>query len=175
MQRAHTTKEITMHVARRIAGLAVCSLFAFSVSGAASAVAPEIIGPIHAEGTETGLLDCGTFRVDDRWELNYTLRFMRDGDGNRVRLVEQVWGVDNFTNSVTGKTIAGPYHNNTFVDLIADRAVIAGIIFRANSPGMGAVFLDLGRIEFTGDDITFVAGKHQFFDGDLAALCAALE
>ena len=154
------------------AALLSCVVLVFSIPSA-NAKAPEVIGPIHDEGIDV-LGTCGDFDVVDNWVLNFTLRFMLDRSGNRVRLVEETWGVDNFTNSVTGKTIAGPYHNNTFVDFDADRAITTGVIFKAVVPGAGAVFLDIGRIVFVGEDIEFLSGPHQFFAGDFAALCASL-
>jgi hypothetical protein len=149
-----------------------CVLLALSISSA-DAKAPEVIGPIHDEGQDV-LGSCGDFEVVDNWILNFTLRFMLDSSGNRIRLVEETWGVDNFTNSVTGKTLAGPYHNNTFVDFDADRAIITGVVFKAVVPGVGPVFLDIGRIVFAGEDLEFLAGPHQFFSGDFDALCASL-
>ena len=132
------------------AALLSCVVLVFSIPSA-NAKALEVIGPIHDEGIDV-LGTCGDFDVVDNWVLNFTLRFMLDRSGNRVRLVEETWGVDNFTNSVTGKTIAGPYHNNTFVDFDADRAITTGVIFKAVVPGAGAVFLDIGRIVFVGED-----------------------
>jgi hypothetical protein len=101
---------------------------------------------------------------------------MLDRDGTVIRLVEEVWGVDTFVNSVTGKEIAAPYHNNTFVDFATGRANIAGVVFKAVVPGVGPVFLDIGLITVDrAGNVYFSAGPHQFFEGDFAALCAALE
>jgi hypothetical protein len=43
-------------------------------------------------------------------------------------------------------------------------------------PGSGAVFLDVGRVIFDFDEVrlVFLAGQHQFFEGDVEGLCAAL-
>jgi hypothetical protein len=51
------------------------------------------------------------------------------------------------------------------------------VIYRVTVPGSGLVFIDAGRIvtNQAGTEITFQAGPHQAFDGDIAGLCAALE
>jgi hypothetical protein len=157
-----------------LAGLALCTALLVS-SAPARADAPIIIGPISDSGTAF-IWSCGAFDILDEYEANFTVRRMRDRDGTVIRLVEQVWGVDTFVNSVTGKALPAPYHNNTFVDFAAGRANIAGIIFKVVVPGVGPVFMDLGMITADREDnVYFSAGPHQFFDGDFEALCAALE
>jgi hypothetical protein len=91
--------------------------------------------------------------------------------------VEQNDGSDQFINSVTGKALRPMhFHNTVLVDAIAHEGTTSGIIFRVVVPGAGAVLLDVGRItaKRTGE-IIFEAGPHQFFDGDLAGVCAALQ
>jgi hypothetical protein len=150
-------------------------MLSLATSLPAWADAPIVIGPIHDEGSAF-LADCGAFQIIDDYDSNFTVRRMRDRNGTVIRLIEEVWGVDNFRNSVTGYSIPGPYHNNTFVDLQSRTAAIAGIIFRAQVPGVGSVVLDLGRVIVDREDnVYFSAGPHQFLDGDIAALCAALE
>jgi hypothetical protein len=138
---------------------------------------PQVIGPIHDEGIDE-LFACTAFgfTVLDDFTLDFTLRWFTDKDGNRVKGVEQVSGIDTFINSETGKAIAAPYHNNVLIDPEVGLGASAGIIFKVTVPGAGAVFLDVGRIvtNQAGDIITFEAGPHQFFDGDVDALCAAL-
>ena len=157
-----------------LAGFAFCSSLLLAPA-CARADAPIIVGPITDSGTAF-IWDCGAFDILDEYVVNFTVRRMRDRDGTVIRLVEQVWGVDTFVNSVTGKALPAPYHNNTFVDFAAGRANIAGIIFKVVVPGVGPVFMDLGMITTDREDnVYFRAGPHQFFDGDFNALCAALE
>src|SRR5215212_8150700 len=139
------------------------------------AVEPVVVGPIHEEGRER-FAKCKGFTILDDYVLDYTLRQFFDQDGNLVKMEETVSGTDTFINSETGKAIAAPYHNNVLIDPEADLGASAGIIFKVTVPGAGAVFLDVGRIvtNQAGDIITFEAGPHQFFEGDFAALCAAL-
>jgi len=139
------------------------------------AARPEVIGPIHDEG-EAPLGDCGTFQIIDRYTLSFTLRFMYDRNGTLVRIEEQVRGTDTFINSVTGKSIPTKFANAVHIDPATGLGANTGVIFRVTVPGSGAVLLDVGRIvtNRAGDIITFRAGPHQFFDGDLAGLCKAL-
>ena len=85
-------------------------------------------------------------------------------------------GTDTFINSKTGKAIAAPFHNNVLIDPQTRFGANAGVIFKVTVPGAGAVFLDVGRLvtNQAGTEITFQAGPHQFFDGNLGGLCAAL-
>jgi hypothetical protein len=139
---------------------------------------PVVIGPETDAGLAEGIIDCGDFLVDDRYELTFTLRLFFDQDGNRIKGVEQVSGTDIFINATTGKEIPTRFHNNVLIDFTTDPPLAAntGIIFKVTVPGAGAVFLDVGRIvtDRTGEIIAFEAGPHQFFDGDVAGLCAAL-
>ena len=158
-----------------LAGLAFCTTLLLVPATPARADAPIIVGPISDSGTAF-IWSCGAFDILDEYVVNFTVRRMRDRNGTVIRLVEQVWGVDTFVNSVTGKRLPAPYHNNTFVDFAAGQANIAGIIFKVVVPGVGPVFMDLGMITVDRqDNVYFRAGPHQAFDGDFAALCEALE
>ena len=152
----------------------VCSALLL-LSPATRADAPIVVGPITDSGIAF-IWDCGAFDILDEYVVTFTVKRMRDRDGTVIGLVEQVYGVDTFVNSVTGKAIPAPYHNNTFVDFAAGRARISGIIFKVVVPGVGPVFMDLGTIIADREDnVYFRAGPHQFFDGDFDALCAALQ
>ena len=154
--------------------VSLIALFPFSV---ASADGPVVEGPIHEEGTIV-LADCGAFQVLDVYEVNFTVKRFFDEEGNLIKIVEQVWGTDTFTNSVTGKAYPMDFHNNVVVDFSTTppRAANMGIIYRLIVPGAGAVFLDVGRIVLDRQgNVYFQAGPHQFFDGDLDALCTVLE
>jgi hypothetical protein len=157
-----------------LAGLALCSALLLA-PGAARADAPIVIGPITDEGT-VPIFECPGFQVLDRYVSNFVARRMLDREGNRIRLVEQVWGVDTFVNADTGKEIPAPYHNNTIVDFTTGLAAINGVVFKAIVPGVGPVFMDIGRVIVDRPgNLYFSAGPHQFFDADFEALCAALE
>lgn len=139
---------------------------------------PVVIGPERETGLEEGFVDCGAFVVDDRFDLTFTLRLFFDKAGNLVKGVEQVSGTDTFINASTGKELTGRFHNNVIIDFTVDPPLGAnvGVIYKVTVPGAGAVFLDVGRIvtDQSGDIVAFQAGPHQFFDGDVDGLCAAL-
>jgi hypothetical protein len=139
---------------------------------------PVVIGPETDAGLAEGIIDCGDFLVDDRYEVTFTLRLYFDKAGNRVKGVEQVSGTDVFINAASGKEIPTKFHNNVLIDYTSDPPLgaNAGVIFKVTVPGAGAVFLDVGRIvtDRTGEIVAFEAEPHQFFDGDVAGLCAAL-
>ena len=166
-----------MRIRLIVSSLVLVGLMAFPPLSVASADGPVVEGPIHEEVT-TVLADCGAFQVLDVSELNYITRLFFDEEGNLVKIVEQVWGTDTFTNSVTGKAYPMDFHNNVVVDFSTTppQAALMAVIFRLIVPGAGAVFLDVGRIVVDRQgNIYFQAGPHQFFDGDLDSLCAAME
>lgn len=154
-----------------LAFLILFANFSFALAGG-----PVFEGPFHEEGT-VEIYDCGSFQLLDVYELNYTEKLFLDEQGNRVRLLEHVWGIDTLTNSVTGKAYPMSYSNNVIVDFTTTppTGANAGIIFRLIIPGQGAVALDVGRIVVDrGGNVYFQAGPHQFVDGDLEILCEVL-
>jgi hypothetical protein len=155
--------------------LALATVIVVGFPSLVTADAPDHIGPIHDEGTAT-ITSCGTFDVIDQYQLNFTQTRLFDKSGNLVKIVEQVYGTDTFTNSVTGKAYTGRYHNTVLIDPQTGLGANSGIIFRLNVPGAGVVFHDVGRLVANRDGsvITFQKGPHQAFDGDFAGLCAAL-
>jgi hypothetical protein len=51
----------------------------------------------------------------------------------------------------------------------------SGIFYLITVPGQGPVLLDVGRLIFAPDGtITFEAGPHQYYNGDVQAFCSAL-
>jgi hypothetical protein len=52
-----------------------------------------------------------------------------------------------------------------------------GVPFKVVLPGYGAIFMETGRglWDFTTNQLLFNSGQNQFADGDLAALCNALQ
>jgi uncharacterized protein YehS (DUF1456 family) len=156
--------------------LGVAAIMVVMAASSAAAAKPEVDGPFHDEDT-VFFADCGEFQILDRYVLDFTIKWFSDKDGNRIRGVEQVSGTDTFINSVTGKEIAAPFHNTVIIDPTTATGANNGVIYRVTVPGSGLVFIDAGRIvtNQAGTEITFQAGPHQAFDGDIAGLCAALE
>jgi hypothetical protein len=155
--------------------LVMAAMMAAIASGAAAT--EPVLEEHHDEGTVM-LADCGEFQVLDRFVLDFTERLFFDQSGTLVRIVSTVSGTDTFINSETGKEIpTTTFHNAVIIDPEAVLGATNGVILRVTVPGSGAILLDVGRIVSNKDFsvVTFQAGPHQFFDGDLAGLCAALE
>jgi len=157
-----------------LAGLAVGVVSMFGTVAGAWAVPP-----VHIAGSEQGndpIADCGTFEVWDEFTLNFRGTEHYDRDGNLVRVVEHVWGTDRLYSPDTGKSLSpASYNQGETVDLVEGQVRVSGVIFRITVPGSGAIFLDVGRYIIDFDEgLVFLAGQHQFFEGDFDGLCAAL-
>ena len=160
-----------VHTARNIAFCA-CVACATSVGSAGQ----PLIDKTFTDAGRAPVADCGDFQVLDQYTISSTVILFFDEAGNLSRFIEQNDGTDQFINAKTGKTLrALPFHNTVLVDRVAHEGTTTGIILRVVVPGAGAVLLDVGRIVTRRGEITFQAGPHQFFDGDLGALCAALQ
>jgi len=85
--------------------------------------------------------------------------------------------------TANGTTLTGPVTGQLVFTWSPDGDVIstrsAGLQVAFKVPGSGTVYLDTGRIDFAGEglgggDITFAAGPHQLWDGNVEEFCAAL-
>jgi hypothetical protein len=152
----------------------------------ALAVAAVLVGspqagatpPVEEKGSFSGfekVADCGDFDIWDRFELFWSGKLFFDAEGSPSRIVEHVWGSDTFINSVTGESVTGTINSGEIVDLEAGTANQNGTVGRITVPGEGLVFVDVGRyvVSFDGD-ITFLKGKHDFFEEDFSGLCEVL-
>ena len=160
---------------RAIVGALIGGWFLLGLASVAAANQPLIDRTFHDAGM-VEIADCGSFSVLDDFELFSTVILFFDDQGHLTRFVEQNYGTDAFSNSVTGKALKPMhFHNTVLVDRVDRIASTNGIVFRYVVPGAGAILLDVGRIVTDHGQVTFEAGPHQFFDGDLAGLCAALQ
>jgi hypothetical protein len=58
----------------------------------------------------------------------------------------------------------------------AGEVVVVGMFVKVIIPGEGPIFHDAGRVELDSDGIlTFSAGRHDYFEGNDDALCAAFQ
>ena len=150
------------------------ALGVFVVVSSAGANQPLIDRSFQDSGIAE-IADCGSFKILDNFTIFSSVILWFDNDGNITRFIEQNYGTDQFSNSVTGKTLAPMhFHNTVLVDRIDHVASTNGIVFRYVVPGAGAVLLDVGRIVTSHGNIVFEAGPHQFFDGDLTGVCSVL-
>jgi hypothetical protein len=157
--------------------LILVSLMALVPYSVAFADGPIIYPSSHYEGADV-LAECGSFQVLDVYALNQSEFHWLDGQGNLVKIIIVSWGTDTFTNSETGKAYPMDFHNNSIIDFTTSprQNAIMGVVYRLVLPGEGAVFLDVGRVVFQrGSGVIFEAGRHQLFDGDFEALCAAMQ
>jgi hypothetical protein len=164
----------TMRLPVVLAGLAVGVVSMLGTVAGAWAVPPvQIAGSIQGNDP---IADCGSFEVWDEFTLSWRGTEHYDQDGNIVRVVEHVWGVDRLYNPDNGKSLdPATFNQGEAVDLVEGQVKVSGVVFRITVPGSGAVFLDVGRYIIDFDEgLVFLAGQHQFFEGDLDGLCAAL-
>lgn len=156
-------------------GLAVGVVSMFGTAASAWAVPPvQIAGSIQGNDP---IADCGTFEVWDEFTLNFRGTEHYDQDGDLVRVVEHLLGVDRLYRPDTGKSLRpASFNQSETVDVVEGQLKVGGVVFRITVPGSGAIFLDVGRfiIDLDDDSLVFLAGQHQFLEGDLDGLCAAL-
>ena len=150
------------------------SAFAVVVSTTPAAA----VQPVPVQGTVSDnvpVVDCGAFQVSDEYTTSWSGHLLFDRAGNPVRIVEHLWGSDRLYNPVNGSSVSDTINASEIVDIANGQAIEAGQDFRVLVPGVGALFLDIGRfvIDFN-DGLVFLKGRHQFFGGDVGALCAAL-
>jgi hypothetical protein len=136
------------------------------------------VPPLPVEGAVSDnvpVADCGTFEVWDELTLSSSGRVHFDRHGNPVRIVQRVTGTDRLYNPENGKSLSGTVQSVEIVDLVDGQVTQNGQTFRIVVPGAGAVLLNIGKfiIDFE-EGLVFLAGRQQFFEGDLDALCAAL-
>jgi hypothetical protein len=151
----------------------LAGLIAFGSASPAAADGPIVVGPFHIVDV-VEFADCGAFKVDDHFVLDVSRKLYFDKDGTLIKIIADESGTDTLVNRTTGKSYTGRFHNTGLIDPTTATLAGVGIIVRITVPGSGAVFLDVGRFVRNSTGITFEAGPHQLFDGDLAGLCAAL-
>lgn len=162
-----------MHTKTVAAGLVLGSL-AVSL-GAPTATAS---GPVMDSGSISGFVfvtDCGDFEIWDDFTTFFSAKVFLDAD-KPSRVVEHIWGSDTFVNTTTGESLSGTFNNGEIVDLSESSVNQNGTNGRITLPGVGLVFIDVGRyvFNFATDEYTFVSGKHGFIDEDYTKLCEVL-
>jgi hypothetical protein len=140
---------------------------------AAFAAEPVFFGPFPEQG-DAVIADCGSFQVLDSYDGYTSLRRWVNEDGSTSMAIFRHWGTDTLMNSVTGKAYSNSYDYNTIVN--PPLASYVGSIYQITIPGAGVVLLETGRIVLDREgNLYFEAGPHQLYDGNTAALCAALQ
>jgi hypothetical protein len=122
----------------------------------------------------------GGFDALSDWtgEFRHSRRYDKDGN-----LVQEAWVYRYLDGSVYNSVhpevslSTGPGETQIF-NFFYDKGyfISAGPIARVVVPGVGPIFMDIGmvRIDLATFTITHEGGPHQYWEGDVAALCAAL-
>jgi hypothetical protein len=152
--------------------LVIVGLFAATLAGSpASALSPERHSLTYDETFKTSEI-CG-FSIEFEWiGTGYGSVFV-DGDGDFVRQLDRIRETLVVTNVKTGAAASG----RDAYQLTGTKETLrrTGSWVRLGSPGMGIVLLDVGRVVVTSDgEITAIAGRHQWLNGDFDLLCQAL-
>ncbi len=150
------------------------SVFSMVVLGTSVlAVQPDMYSFSDSGQGFVGVCDAG-FEVweDVSWDVRVKDYFDKDGNWIRSKLhwtVEgKVYNFDNPDNYL-------PYKNAVYnVFNYPESQRIAGLWALVTVPGEGAIFMDVGLIIFDANGVAFEAGKHQWWDGNVDALCGHL-
>jgi hypothetical protein len=123
----------------------------------------------------SGTTHCDGFDVIEEATVTFSQTMFFDNAGNPVRIVGHAVYNGTLTNSATGTIVApkrGP--QNFTIDLLDGTQVWRGIFFLLTVPGKGSIVHDVGRVTFYPDGSITFQGRHEFFPGDDAQMCAAL-
>jgi hypothetical protein len=100
-----------------------------------------------------------------------------DGDGNFRGAVEH-WSLDGGLYRYPDEESFLPYvpaHEKAIYNEFGEPTAVVGLFAKVIIPGEGPIFHDVGRVELDSDwNLTFSAGRHDFWEGNGDALCAAL-
>lgn len=135
-----------------------------------------IISEFQTQHVNLIIADCGGgFQIIENSTISFRrmVFFTHEGGLDRIQLHVEFEGT--FTNSVTGYTLTdAPDAFTLFVDLGSGELAFRGLITSIEVPGEGVVVLDAGNIVFGADGEVTVHGPHEFSEGGVAVLCAAL-
>lgn len=141
-----------------------------TLAGSALAAAPEI-KPI--DDTFTFTVDICRFPIEAVTRITGTETLFFDDRGDVSRDVLHLFASAVWTNPGSGKSVIEQDHLSGVVTEAGFLEI--GLNFHLSLPGGRTVLIDAGKLVFDEDgNILFQAGKHQFEDGDVGAVCAAL-
>jgi hypothetical protein len=135
--------------------------------------------PNFDSGSESGsafITDCGDFDIRDDYVTNWSGKVFQDEEGNTSRVVERIWGSDTFVNTTSGESVSGTFSNGEIVDLSVPSVTQNGSNGKITLPGVGLVFIDVGRyvLNIETFEFSFLKGSHGFIDEDYTKLCEVL-
>jgi hypothetical protein len=151
----------------------IVASFLLGPSARAFATEPRVL-TFHNEGSVIAA-DCGTFLARSDFVVDYWITTFFDEAGNAVRIQAHINFDGTLTNSATGLALHDPSHYLFVWDLVGGSTRDIGLVYGIVVPGQGPAVLDAGKLVWDVDDnVTFVAGLHQFLDGGLPLICRAL-
>ena len=157
----------------RLSGSAAVALGAFLLA-LVPVTAAQAAGPEQFRGTTpisfTDTTTCG-FPITVNVQDSFVGRAFFDAQGNlqSINLEQNIVG----TESANGITLPESDHYVEFINVSTGSAKQVGL--SVHIQGGGVVIQDAGYLVFNPDGtVTVIAGPHPFFEGDTAALCAAL-
>jgi hypothetical protein len=142
-----------------------------TLTAPALAMAPEI-KPVDDSFSFTS--DICPFPIDATTRITGTETLFFDDQGNVLRDVLHLFAYAVWTNPRSGKSVIESDHLTGVILPDVGFAQI-GLNFHLRLPNGQTVLIDAGKLVLDEEgNILFQAGKHQFVDGDVAAVCAAL-
>ena len=145
------------------------------------ATCTDVITPDFTFGVpyqcDNGMLLCelGMMHIDTK--LFY------DRDGNPIRYTERSSGMGMFYEFGSGgenRLEAEPWHYTFFAELGEDGEILTGdeiysyrgLAYKVKVPGHGVIFMDTGLVIVNANfEVTFQAGRHDYYDGNLEIIC----
>jgi hypothetical protein len=122
--------------------------------------------------------ECDGFTVYEKADIRLVTMKFYDRDGNPTRRVEH-WSLDGGLYRYPDETSFLSYvpaHEKGIFNESGELTAVVGLFVKVIIPGEGPIFHDVGRVEFDPDwNLTLSAGRHDYWDGNGDALCAALE
>lgn len=150
------------------------SAFSMVVLGtSALAVQPDKFSYSNSGQALIGVCDAG-FEVWEDVSFDVRGKNYLDKDGNLVRTIEHVT-LEGKVYNKSNEDKYLPYKNSTYTIFDDPETTrITGLWALVTVPGEGVIFIDVGLIIFDASGVAFEAGKHQWWDGNVDALCGHL-
>lgn len=158
------------HLLAKVILLLLTSGIVAALTGPALAQAPEM-KPVDDSFSFTP--DICPFPIEATGKLTGRETLFFDDQGNVSQDVFHLFFSGVWTNPRTGKSVIERDHLTSVVFPDGGFAEL-GLNFHLSLPSGRTVLIDAGKLVFDDGGIVFQAGKHQFEDGDVAAVCAAL-